>query len=172
MQLYKKDGILPLSYSSIINYCSCPERYKKHYIDNLKNISRNIDDIKFGTACHIGFSKYDTNLKGKKLKRSVRFLKNRIPKWFAAVSGINPSRYEEFCNVMIQFARYHRVTPEDIYGSEIVLAVDSEGNPCKPDDNSAFLVGQIDRLDIVSERSLARIIDYKTNRSGQANSFQ
>lgn len=172
MQLHKKDRILPLSYSSLINYLTCPERYKKHYFDNLKNIIRDVDDIKFGSACHIGFSEYDTHLKTKNLKRSIRFLKNRTPMWFAAVSGVNPSRYEEFSNLMVQFARYHRVLPDEIYGSEIILAVDNEGNPCKPDDNSAFLVGQIDRLDIVSDRSLARIVDYKTNRSGQANSFQ
>ncbi len=163
---------LPLSYSSISNYLGCPEKYKHQYVERLKNIVIDVDDISFGSACHVGFADYDRHLKKIGRKRSLRYLKSRMAHWFASVPGIDGSRYDEFRGVMLQFARYHPFNPQEMHDAEQLLTITKEGKPCAPGSPESFMIGHLDRLDIIPERKLARIVDYKTNRSGQANTLQ
>lgn len=160
------------SYSRMSTYVQCPARYKFKYVDRLTQIVSEQSEFAFGRACHLGFKEYDEHLKASGQKRALRFLKNRIPIWYANTPHVNPGRYDEFRRLMMLFARNHRVSAQNIAACELVLTVDSDGKPCDTESPEAFLIAKIDRLDMFPERNLAVITDYKTARSGSADPFQ
>lgn len=159
------------SYSKLSEFEACPYRY--HQKRNLKKKEPESDLLLVGKTCHDIIEKYCRYLKDSGQNTDFEKVPGIIESCCAELN--RPDLEEEITAIISQFAQsfiLHDTFRDAEYKFGLNRELNSVGWPqASAEWNRTFLVGVIDRIDILSSESL-KITDYKSGWSTDTDRFQ